>query len=217
MEPILEFWFELASTYSYIAASRIGKLCRDSGVRLEWKAFSLAPIFQAQGWNTSPFNLNPLRGAYMWRDMERLCDKFGLLWKRPSVFPKNTLAAARVAAAYADAQWIEQFIMLAYTANFYDDRDLNDALVVAELLSAVGADAQACLSYVADGPGHAAFRENTARAVERGLFGAPTCIVGGELFWGEETLEDAVAWALRHAPGRAATDLRLGVYAGPEL
>ena len=68
----LEFWFDFASTYSYVAAMRIDELCRDAGVELIWKPFSLGPIFERQGWNDSDFSLNPMRGAYMWRDLERL-------------------------------------------------------------------------------------------------------------------------------------------------
>lgn len=73
-EP-LEFWFEFASTYSYLAASRIEEVAAGSGVRLRWRPFLLGPIFASQGWGDSPFNLYPLKGRYMWRDMERLCEK----------------------------------------------------------------------------------------------------------------------------------------------
>src|SRR5262245_24506012 len=74
----LEFWFEFASTYSYLAAERIEPLASKAGVRLAWRPFLLGPIFRAQGWNDSPFNVYPLKGRYMWRDMERLCDAYEL-------------------------------------------------------------------------------------------------------------------------------------------
>ncbi|MCP3982890.1 MAG: hypothetical protein GY723_00790 [bacterium] len=69
----IEFWFEFASTYSYLTAMRIDTIAQAAGAETVWKPFLLGPIFRAQGWNDSPFNLYPAKGRYMWRDMERLC------------------------------------------------------------------------------------------------------------------------------------------------
>ena len=70
--PALDFWFEFGSTYSYLAAMRIGALADGAGVEVRLRPFLLGPIFQAQGWNTSPFNLYPAKGRHMWRDLERI-------------------------------------------------------------------------------------------------------------------------------------------------
>ena len=195
-KPRLEFWFEFASTYSYIAASRIEDLCANAGVRLAWKPFLLGPIFALQGWNTSPFVTNPLRGAYMWRDMERLTAKYGLRWNKPSVFPRNTILAARVAAAFEDAPWMGSYVVRAFEANFADDADLNDEATVRALLNGVGCDADAIVRGALEEPLRNRIRENTDRAIALGIMGAPNCVVDGELFWGEETLEDAISWAI---------------------
>ena len=93
----LEFWFEFASTYSYPAAMRIEALGARAGVAIAWRPFLLGPIFQAQGWNDSPFNLYPAKGRYMWRDLERLCEKHGLPYARPTIFPQRSILAARLA------------------------------------------------------------------------------------------------------------------------
>jgi hypothetical protein len=93
----MNFWFEFASTYSYPAAMRIEALAAERGVDVRWRAFLLGPIFRAQGWNDSPFNLYPAKGRYMWRDLERICSAQGIPFNRPSVFPRNGLLAARVA------------------------------------------------------------------------------------------------------------------------
>ena len=97
--PVLDFWFDFASTYSYPAAMRIGALAEDAGVRVRFRPFLLGPIFQAQGWTTSPFNLYAAKGRNMWRDLERLCADLGLPFRRPDPFPQNSLLAARVALA----------------------------------------------------------------------------------------------------------------------
>jgi 2-hydroxychromene-2-carboxylate isomerase len=196
MAPTLEFWFEFASTYSYVAAMRIETMCTHAGVALSWRPFLLGPIFQLQGWGDSPFNLNPLRGAYMWRDLERLTRKFGLPWKRPSVFPRNTVAAARIAAAFSDEPWIGEYIRRAFIANFAEDRELNDPGVVRGLLKELGQDGDAIWESATTTDRREALRRNTERAIAIGIFGAPNCVVSGEVFWGEETLEDAIDWAL---------------------
>ena len=99
-EPrVIEFWFEFASTYSYPAALRIEPLARRAGVHVACRPFLLGPIFAAQGWNDSPFNIYAAKGKYMWRDLARICDALGLPLQRPSVFPRSGLHAARVALA----------------------------------------------------------------------------------------------------------------------
>ena len=96
--PVLEFWYEFASTYSYLAAMRIEPLAEAAGVDIRWRPFLLGPIFAAQGWTSSPFNLFPAKGRYMWRDMERQAAALGLPFRKPDPFPQNALLAARVAS-----------------------------------------------------------------------------------------------------------------------
>ena len=97
MPSVLDFWFEFASTYSYPAAMRIAPLAREAGVTVRFRPFLLGPVFQARGWNTSPFNLYVAKGGNMWRDLERLCADLKLSFRRPEPFPQNSLLAARVA------------------------------------------------------------------------------------------------------------------------
>ena len=78
MTATLDFWFEFASTYSYPAAMRIADAAAARGVTVRWRPFLLGPIFKAQGWDNSPFNLYPAKGRYMWRDLERVCDALAL-------------------------------------------------------------------------------------------------------------------------------------------
>ena len=84
-----EFWYEFASTYSYPAALRIGSLAEERGVSVRWRPFLLGPIFAAQGWRDSPFNIYPAKGRYMWRDLERVCRAMGLPLKRPEPLPRR--------------------------------------------------------------------------------------------------------------------------------
>ncbi len=195
----LEFWFEFASTYSYPAAMRIADAARQAGVALAWKPFLLGPIFGAQGWNDSPFNIYPAKGRYMWRDLERVCARHGLAMHRPSRFPRNGLLAARVALVGAAEAWGPDFVRAVYRANFADDREIAEPAVLAEVLAALGLDPPAVLEAAQAPATKDALRRQTEHAVGLGVFGAPTFVSGGELFWGNDRLEDALAWHRAHA------------------
>ena len=195
----LDFFFEFASTYSYLAASRIAALAAATGLRVRWRPFLLGPLFQDQGWSTSPFNLYPRKGRYMWRDMERLCAGYDLPFERPSQFPRNGLLAARVACGSPNEPWLPDFIRAVYRANFAEDRDIADSAVVAEILAAVGGSA-AALERARTPDTKERLREETRCAEELGIFGAPSFIARGELFWGDDRLEDAIRWAISAAP-----------------
>ncbi len=138
----LQFWFEFASTYSYLAAMRVDALAAAEGVHVTYHPFLLGPTFAAQGLTTSPFNAYPTKGKYMWRDMERLCEEYALPLKRPSEFPRNGLSAARIALANSGKPWLSRFVRDVYVANFAEDRDISRSEVLRDILAGLelGAD-----------------------------------------------------------------------------
>jgi len=187
-----EFWFEFGSTYSYPAALRIEREARARGVAIAWRPFLLGPIFAELGWNDSPFNLQPAKGAYMWRDLERVCAGLGLPWRRPSVFPRNGLQAARVACAHESEPWLPGFVRAVYSANFAEDRDPADPEVLASLLTGLGQPADAVLAAAGGDETKAKLRHRTEQAAAHGIFGAPSFRADGELYWGNDRLEMAL-------------------------
>lgn len=199
-EPKIEFWYEFASSYSYLSVMRIEALAREAGVAVEWKPFLLGPVFLAMGWNDSPFNIYPPKGRYMWRDLARLADKYGLPFRLPSRFPRSGLLAARLALLGVELGWIAEFSRKVMLANFAEDREIGDAEVVGAILADLGLPAGELLAAAVADDNKLALRRQTDRAAELGMFGAPSFRVGEELFWGNDRLEDALAWARR--PGR---------------
>ena len=197
MSGTAEFWFEFASTYSYPAAMRIEPLARGAGVTLVWRPFLLGPIFAGQGWRDSPFNIYPAKGRYMWRDLDRICERLGIPLRRPSQFPRNGLLPARVATAAAAAPWLPDFVRGVYHANFADDRDIAQRDVVSAVLTTLGIDAEPWLEQAASEAVKGQLRASTDEAMAVGIFGAPTMRVGDELFWGNDRVEEAIAWARR--------------------
>src|SRR5436309_7821278 len=131
--PTLDFFYEFASIYSYIAAMRIAPLAQGAEVTLRWRPFLLGPIFKANGWDTSPFNLYPAKGRYMVRDCERQCAELGIAFRLPEPFPQNSLLASRAALVGLDETWGEDFSRAVYCAEFADGRNIGDPAVVTEI------------------------------------------------------------------------------------
>src|SRR6266545_2920175 len=140
--PVLHFWFDFASTYSYPAAMRIAALAAQAGVAVRFRPFLLGPIFKAQGWDTSPFNLYPAKGRYMVRDLERLASGRGLRFALPAIFPQNTLAAARLALIGSDEGWIAPFTRAVYVAEFGAGADISDGGVLRSILDSLHLDSE---------------------------------------------------------------------------
>jgi 2-hydroxychromene-2-carboxylate isomerase len=196
--PALDFWFDFASTYSYPAMMRIGGLARREAVVVNFRPFLLGPIFKVQGWTTSPFNLFPAKGRNMWRDLERTCAELGLAFRRPEPFPQSSILAARIALLGLGQRWGEDFCRAVFNAEFAEARRIDDPETMAGILSALSVDAAAVLD-AAQTPGiKDKLRAETARAQALDIFGAPSfCTTDGELFWGNDRLEAALAWAKR--------------------
>jgi 2-hydroxychromene-2-carboxylate isomerase len=193
---MVEFWYEFASSYSYPAAMRVARMAEAAAVRVRWRPFLLGPIFGAQGWNDSPFNIYPVKGAYMWRDLARICAKEAIPLKLPPFrFPQNGLKAARLALAGEQEGWIADFSRAVYAANFGEERDITDDDLLRSLLTRVGADADKAMAAASTPENKAALKAQTDEAIARGIFGAPSFTVGDELFWGNDRLEDAISWA----------------------
>ena len=193
MAEKLEFWFEFASTYSYVAAEEIEKMAAAARIEVVWRPFLLGPIFAEQGWRDSPFNLYPAKGAYMWRDIERLCQSKGIAWRRPSAFPRNGLLAARVATALDGTEKLAAFVRAVYRANFFDDLDISEHSVLKDILRGLSLDEEATLNRANDESVKRLLRARTDEAKSRGVFGAPSFFAKEELFWGSDRLEFALS------------------------
>ena len=194
---MIEFWYDFASTYSHIAAQRIEEAARDARLPIRWRPFLLGPIFAAQGWATSPFNLYPMKGRYMWRDIERLSAERGLPLKRPEPFPANSLTAARVAIQGEAAGWIAPFTKALFHAEFCEGANISDPDVLRGILTDLDLDAGPILEAARSETVKQRLKMQTDAAQRLGIFGAPIFLVDGELFWGNDRLDEAMRWADR--------------------
>src|SRR6476660_7958151 len=168
--PALDFWFDFASTYSYLAAMRIGPLAERADVRVRFRPFLLGPIFKAQGWTTSPFNLYPAKGRNMWRDLERSCADLQLAFRRPDPFPQNSLLAARVALAGLDQTWGEGFCRALFCAEVADGCRIDDAAAIGNILAKLKVDPEPALAAAQSDDIKTRLRAQTDEAQRLGLF-----------------------------------------------
>lgn len=192
---MIDFWFEFASTYSHISAQRIEPLAAEAAVPIRWRPFLLGPIFASQGWNNSPFNLYPAKGKYMWRDMERLSATLHLPLTRPDPFPSNSLLAARVAIQLQDRPEISGFTREVFRAEFCEGANIAEPDVLRGILTDLDLDASTYLDGARSEAVKARLKLQTEQAQRLGVVGAPCFVVDGEVFWGNDRLDEALRWA----------------------
>lgn len=196
MNPGIEIWFDFASNYSYLSLMRIEAEAAKHRLPVIWRPFLLGPIFQSFGWNSSPFVLQKLKGEYVWKDMARQCRKYGLPWQPPNRFPRSALLALRVALLGAGQIWIGSFCRRIASLNFAEDRDLENVDLIAQVLSDLWLPAEQIIADAQAEPNKLALRAQTEVARSLGIFGAPSFVVDGEIFWGNDRLEDALSHCL---------------------
>ena len=200
----VDFWYDFASTYSYPAAMRIERLADERDLKVVWRPFLLGPIFADLGWRNSPFNLFPAKGAYMWRDLARVCALEGLPFVRPDPFPQNSLLAVRTALALEEDRRAD-FSRRLFHAEFGLGRPIAERSTLADILGDMDLHPSAVLEAAASTPVKTRLKAEVDAARRVGIFGAPMLVTDeGELFWGNDKLEEGLDWAVgrRHAGQR---------------
>jgi len=183
----VEFFFDYASTYSYLAHKEIEELAARREAELVFKPMVLGFVFKATG-NSMPAAV-PAKAAYMVHDVRRWVRHYGLPFHMPSVFPVNTIRALRTGIAALEEGTFLAFhhaVMQAYWAN---DQDIGDAEVLAAIATAAGLDGPRLTARAEEGIIKDRLKANTDEAIQRGVFGAPTFFVGEQMFWGNDRLE----------------------------
>ena len=190
----LDYFFDLSSSYSYVGTMRIEALCRDAGVELRWKPFLLGGVFKSIE-NATPMFQIPKRVDYAWRDLQRLCGKYGLPFTRPTPFPQRSILANRAIIAGLDQPWCADFIRGLFRAQFAEGKDVALPATLEGVLQGLKVDPAPVLAAAESEPVKRTLRDFTDQAIAIGIFGAPNAVVGSELFFGQDRLDDAVAYA----------------------
>lgn len=194
--PTMEIWLEYASTYSYLTVARVGALARAQGVTLDWQPFFLPPVRDRQELGF-PFPEASAKTAYMWRDLERRARRHGLPYRRPEVYPVNSLQTIRVALVGAREGWCQAFTEEAFRLHWTQGVLIGTDENLQQALRHAGQDPVRVVPLASASENKEALKAQTPRALERGIFGSPSFVVAGELFWGDDRLEDALAQAMQ--------------------
>ena len=190
MNKTIEFWFDFGSPTTYLAHTQLPRVARETDAQLIYKPMLLGGVFKATG-NASPVSV-PAKGRWMNRDIARWAVRYGVPFVFNPHFPINTLTLMRGATGLQMRQSHEVFaryVDAVFDAMWVRPRNLGDAGELAAVLSQAGFDAEAFAALVADPEVKAALVAQTEQAVTRGVFGAPTCFVGDEMFFGQDRLE----------------------------
>jgi 2-hydroxychromene-2-carboxylate isomerase len=187
MAKTLEFFFDYASPYSYFACEQVEAVAQRTGAELRWRPFLLGAVFKATG-NVPPVS-TANKAAWLLRDVQDWASYLGLPpFRMPESFPINSLKANRLGLVAAEHGRIAPFSHAAFRAAFAEGRDLADPQVLAELARAAEVDPAQALAKAETQEIKDALRRNTDEALARGAFGAPTFLVGDELFFGNDRL-----------------------------
>lgn len=193
--PTIDFWYSIGSTYSYLTVMRLAGVEARSGLSFRWRPMDVRSIMVAQ--NNIPFKYKPVKTAYMWRDIERRAARYGLHPRLPAPYPLPGLVLANLVATIgAEEGWIRDYTIATYRRWIEGGDPAGQEPNLSASLSEIGCDPETILLTAETEEVKRRLRAETEEARKKGIFGSPTFDVAGELFWGDDRLEDAVDWAL---------------------
>ncbi len=187
MTKAVEFLFDFGSPTSYLAYKQLPKIASRHGARIEWTPILLGGVFKATG-NTSPAMV-PAKARYMNNDLARFAKRYNVVLNFNTHFPVNTLTLMRGAVAYQATNQFDLYIDAMFDAMWSHPRNLNDPGEVAHVLRDIGIKADDFLSRIERSDVKERLKANTDEAIARGVFGAPTFFVNGEMFFGQDRLD----------------------------
>ena len=186
MSKTIEFFFDPASTYSYLAATQIEAFAKAHGAVVQWKPFLLGKAFEATG-NKMPAAI-PAKAKYLFWDAKMWAKQYKVPFAFPKIFPLNSVLASRACIAAEQAGKGVPFALALLKAYWVEGQDLSQPAAVAAVATGLGLDAAALLAATGAQPVKDLLRANTEDAIARGVFGAPTFFVDGQMFWGNDRL-----------------------------
>lgn len=193
----IEFWFSIGSTYTYLSVTRLKEVEQKFEVKFSWQPFSVRKIMLEM--DNVPFPpTKQVKADYMWRDIERRASRYGFEAKVPAPYPlKEFDLANKIAVIGMQEGWCSDYVIATYRRWFVAGLEPGREPNVSESLREIDQDPERVLKLAADETIAKAYLSQTEQAQSKNIFGSPSFIVDGELFWGDDRLEDAVNWALR--------------------
>jgi 2-hydroxychromene-2-carboxylate isomerase len=198
----IEFWFSIGSTYTYLTVARLHQVEAARGVRFRWRPFSVRSIMQEM--NNIPFATKPTKLAYMWRDVERRAALYGLPIKVPAPYPLKEFDLANRIAILGQAEgWCADYVRATYRRWFVAHAEAGSEPNLSDTLAEIGQVPSRVIALARSDAIGEAYAAATEEARRLKVFGAPTFVTRGEVFWGDDRLDDAIEWHARCASAPA--------------
>jgi 2-hydroxychromene-2-carboxylate isomerase len=185
---MVEFFYDVGSPYSYLAASRIEDLAARHQAVLAWRPFLLGGVFKTLGL-TAPALQSPAKARWLLADLERWAARYGVPFRMNPHFPVNTLTAMRMIVAAEERGHQMPLMRRLFPAMWAEGEDLADPEVLVRLADEASVPGRSLLERTAAGHVKDRLRASTEEAVRRGAFGAPTIFLGDEMFFGNDRLD----------------------------
>lgn len=187
MAKKVEFYYDFSSPYSYVASTRIEKICDDNGAVLEWKPFLLGGIFNDTGVKPAVEIGNKI--AYIRQDVADTAEYYEVDFKFPDVFPLMSVKSMRGAFAASEKGKLAEYNHEMFRLYWTEGTDLSKDDVLSGAVAGVGLDPDWFMARIAEQDIKDRLREETSKAAGRGAFGAPTIFIGDKMFWGNDRLD----------------------------
>lgn len=195
-EPSIDFWFTMGSTYTCLTALRLAEVAHRTGLSFRWRPFDFRILLRER--NYSPFPPGSPRTAYMWHDIERRAGMYGLKVRIPAPYPvADSWHANGVALLGMQEGWGPRFVPAAYRRWFQFGEENGGEANLRAALAEAGQDYDRVVTLARGEQIRGDLEQQTDEARRLHMVGSPTFIVAGEMFWGDDRLQDAIDWA-RH-------------------
>lgn len=187
MSKTIEFYFDVGSPASYLAWTQLPAIAERTGAALVLKPMLLGGVFMATG-NSSPATV-AAKGAYSRIDMQRYAKRYDVTLNQNPFFPINTLQLMRAITAYQGTPEFDRLLTATFNAMWVNELNMGEPAVVSKVLIEAGFDPAEVMAKASDPAVKEQLKSATEEAISRGVFGAPTCFVDGEMFFGQDRLD----------------------------
>ena len=191
----IDFWFSIGSTYTYLSVNRIDAISKNENITFNWKPFSVRKIMMEM--DNIPFTppSKKIKSDYMWRDIARRAQFYGFRPKIPAPYPLTQFDLAnKIAILGMNEGWGIDYVKITYKRWFEEGKEPATEPNLSEIMQEMKLNKDEVLRKVEDSDIEATYQKNTNTAFKSGVFGSPTFIYDGEVFWGDDRLEDCIKW-----------------------
>ena len=193
---VIDLWLSVGSTYSFLTVMRMDEVERKYAVKFNLRPFSVRKIMVEM--DNIPFSSKPVKAAYMWRDIERRAALFGIDVKVPALYPLAGFDLAnRIAVLGVQEGWVRDYVKATYRGWFQQGHPAGQEPNLTQSLTSIGLDPEEVIAKAQSEEIVDAYERATSEARRLGIFGAPSFVSRGEVFWGDDRMEEAVLWQLQ--------------------